>query len=108
MVEGVQSDEYTRDWNVLQESVLSPKFFSDYASSFGDILHFHGINFHTYADDTQLYIIFFRPKTSEADDLECLEKCVGEFHSWMAINYQLLIDWIVSSGPTSINYFGSP
>ena len=50
----------------------------------------HGILFHGYADDTQLYIRF-RPgdAVSLADAIRRLEMCIQEIRMWMTANKQL-------------------
>ena len=59
--------------------------FSVYSELICDITRKNGINIHTYADDTQLYLSF-----DASDDIaECLnktEECVGEKKEWMMKN----------------------
>ena len=50
----------------------------------------HGVSFHIYADDTQIYCSF---ETSVAGDLEHaqskLEECVHDINTWMLHNLKL-------------------
>ena len=53
----------------------------------GDIIRKHGISFHIYADDIQLYISF-DPRIPGAAELALakLSACIKEIHQWMTIN----------------------
>ena len=50
----------------------------------GSILRYHGIDYHIYADDTQLYIKFDLSDPSIA--LEKINLCISDIKTWMIKN----------------------
>lgn len=64
----------------------------------GNIIRKHCINFHCYADDTQLYLSM---KPGETNQLARLQDCLKDIKSWMTCNFLLL-----NSDKTEVIVFG--
>jgi len=69
---------------VPQGSILGPILFNLYMLPLGDVIRRHGISFHSYADDTQLYIAVSPDDTGPID---ALFNCILDIKSWMAENF---------------------
>ena len=67
--------------------MLGPLLYLLYTSPLADIIKRHNSEYHFYADDTQLYVVF---KTNCVDRMvECkttIEQCVCDIDNWMVIN----------------------
>ena len=102
-IQYVSSDVHALPYGVSQGSVLGPLLYSLYTSPLGDIARSHGLSYHFYADDTQLYLSF---ETSSPEDMStctsALEDCVKDIDLWM-LNNKLKLN----SGKTEIIVFSS-
>lgn len=94
-----QSNHSSVTHGVPQGSVLGPLLFIIYLLPLGRIMRHHGIKFHCYADDTQLYI---STKPSITTSPLELSSCLQDIKTWMTQNLLKL-----NSNKTEILLIGS-
>ncbi len=70
-----------------QGSILAPSLFSLYMLPLGSILRKHGVSFHFYADDTQIYLPI---KRNNSTVITSLLQCLEEVKSWLVQNFLFL------------------
>ena len=72
---------------IPQDTVLGPILFTIYTVPIGNICRRHQVEFHLYAEDTQIYLSF-RPSipNSKHDCTTWMEKCIDEISTWMTQN----------------------
>ena len=73
---------------VPQGSVLGPIAFALYMGPLGDICRAHGIVFHLYMDDHQVYLSF-KPSSicSKEESITKLQSCIEDIGRWMTHNF---------------------
>ena len=75
-----------------------------YTSPLADIISRYAINFHLYADDTQLYVTFKTgPRSSIEESSFVVHNCINEITKWMTVNKLKL-----NHDKTEVMYITSP
>lgn len=83
IIQDVKSSPRSLDCGVPQGSVLGPVMFTLYTAPLGTLLSKRGL-YHTYADDTMMYLIF---KPNQLDNkVRYMEETARIVRSWMATN----------------------
>ena len=72
---------------VPQGSVLGPLLFTVYTLPLGDLVRRHGLDFHLFADDSQLYMVFRPLPTETLGALQITSSCVHNIDEWMVENF---------------------
>ena len=86
-IAGNLSKPITANFGLPQGSVVGPIGYSIYTLPVGDIARDHGVNYHVYADDTQLYVSFDPSDPLELENgLTVLQNCIKDIRIWMSVN----------------------
>ena len=98
-LEKAKSHTHNITCSVPQGSVLGPTL---YLLTLGNIISSHGVSYHCYADDTQLYMRM--TSTSPASlSTSTLTTCLEEIEAWMKLNFLQL-----NSSKTEAILVGTP
>ena len=92
-VGGNMSEEFILVCGVPQGSVIGPRVFTMYSQYVSSIIRRHGLNYHIYADDVQIYMSF---DPNVPGDAACaifkITSCVEELRVWLMKNMLKLND----------------
>ena len=84
-INGTYSCTHNVKYGVPQGSVLGPVLYLLYTAPIADIIKRYDLNYHIYADDTQLYVSF--EADSDVDLVKTrIENCIAEIRRWMPHN----------------------
>ena len=72
--------------------MLWQQWFTVYTYSVRDIIRSYNLNYHVYADDTQLYLSFNSSQQHANSAIATLELCINEIRQWMKSNFLKLND----------------
>lgn len=81
---GHMSEKYDNCYGVAQGRCLGPLLFSLYMLPLGDIIREHSVGFHSYADDTQLYI---SAEPNDTAAINSIANCLLAINKWMSNNF---------------------
>lgn len=77
----------TLHYGVPQGSVLGPFLYTAYTAPLADLLKLHGVSFHFYADDTQLWVpVDLDDENDIKAAISTLEHCILHVKLWMSQN----------------------
>lgn len=87
MVDSQQSSPRHLRYGVPQGSVLGPFLYTAYTAPLAQLLESHGVYYHFYADDTQLWLPVDLGNQNDLNScITKLEGCVLEVQQWMSAN----------------------
>jgi hypothetical protein len=84
-IRSVQSDDIKLRFGVPPGPMLGPKLYCIFAKPVGEICRRHGMSYHSYADDAQVYQVI-QPQGDWSELSERLERYLSDIADWMSAN----------------------
>ena len=92
VIEDAVSIEQELGFGVPQGSVVGPIIYCMYTKPVSDTIQWQGLSYHSYADDTYLYMTMDHSNNNWRDGLARIQLCVSEIRDWMNQNVLKLND----------------
>uniref|UniRef100_A0A669DF59 Reverse transcriptase domain-containing protein n=1 Tax=Oreochromis niloticus TaxID=8128 RepID=A0A669DF59_ORENI len=98
-IDNFTSEQTCITCGVPQGSILGPLLFNIYMLPLAQIIKNNKINYHSYADDTQIYITM---SPGDRGPVQALGKCIEEINDWLCHNFLQL-----NKNKTEVIVFGA-
>ena len=85
-INGISSDSHKLKCGVPQGSVLGARMYTMYTRQLSHITLRHGLQHHSYAGDTQIYIQCENNAEARSEAMAKLEHCISDICIWMKAN----------------------
>ena len=86
VINGVKSNQHTLEYSIPQGSVMGPNLYCKYTKPVAGIISQHFIQYHLYANDSQLYTSLSPDIDNQSEIVSNLENCIADISKWMSMN----------------------